>query len=134
MPSIEQQSPPLRGLIVDDQILVCELMAGALEYFGFDVAGFAHDGLEAIDKARTLQPDFIVMDGYMPEMNGIEATQRILEERAVPIVICTGMMDADLVDQAREAGARGFLVKPFPTERLQSILHEILGCAPVKAA
>ena len=134
MHSAEQQPLQLRGLIVDDQILVCELMAGVLEYFGFGVAGFAHDGREAIDKARTLQPDFIVMDGYMPEMNGIEATQKILEERAVPIVICTGMMDAHLIDQAKEAGASAFLVKPFPTERLQSILNQVLGARALPAA
>jgi response regulator NasT len=134
MHSAEQPSPQPRGLIVDDQLLICELMAGALEHFGFDVAGFAHDGRDAIQKARLLLPDFIVMDGLMPEMSGIEATQRILEERAVPIVICTGMMDAHLAEEAKQAGARAFLVKPFATERLHSILNEILSLTPKAAA
>jgi CheY-like chemotaxis protein len=114
-----------RALIVDDHPLVRTLTAKAVEHFGFEVADFAQDGEEAVMKARTCLPDFIVMDQDMPKMDGITATRQILAERHVPILICTGVISAELMADALRAGAYAVLVKPCPSDRLREHLGRL---------
>ena len=84
-----------------------------LESAGLKVVGEARDGEEAVRLAAELEPDMILMDVRMPEIDGVEAARRILAARQVPIVMVTAFAERDIVQQASEAGAFGYLVKPF---------------------
>ncbi len=78
----------------------------------------AKDGLEAVELARSEQPDLAVLDVKMPRLDGIEAARRILDERPIPIVMLTAYGQDELVARAVEAGVFGYLVKPFREQDL----------------
>ena len=84
-----------------------------LKRAGFEVVGEAHDGEEAVQLARELEPDLAIMDVKMPKLDGIEAARKILDERPIPIVMLTAYGQQELVSRAIEAGVFGYLVKPF---------------------
>ncbi|HVG87409.1 MAG TPA: response regulator [Gaiellales bacterium] len=84
-----------------------------LERAGFQVVAEARDGREAVELAAERQPDLAVMDVKMPEMDGIEAARRIIEQRPIPIVMLTAFTERDLVSRAVDAGVFAYLVKPF---------------------
>ncbi len=113
--------PVYRLLIVDDQALVRAGFKMILEAEpDMDVVGEATDGLEALKAARELQPDVVLMDVRMPELDGIEATRRLITEENVPtkvIMLTTFDMD-EYVYEALRAGASGFLLKDVPPEQL----------------
>src|SRR5205814_4396004 len=85
---------------------------------GCEVCGEGKDREEAIDLARSEQPDLAVLDVKMPKIDGIEAARRILEELPIPIVMLTAYGQEELVSRAVEAGAFGYLVKPFREQDL----------------
>ena len=103
----------LRVLLVDDHALVRRGFRRMLEDEPtFDVAGEASDGLEAVELAQELRPDVIVMDCALPQMNGIEASRRILAMLPETAILMLSMHSEDtLVKQALEAGARGYILK-----------------------
>lgn len=103
----------LRVLLVDDHALVRRGFRRMLEDEPtFDVAGEASDGLEAVELAQELHPDVIVMDCALPQMNGIEASRRILAMLPETAILMLSMHSEDtLVKQALEAGARGYILK-----------------------
>ena len=78
----------------------------------------AKDGLEAVELARSEQPDLAVLDVKMPRLDGIEAARRIYAERPLPIVMLTAFGDRRLVAKAVDAGVFGYLVKPFREQDL----------------
>src|SRR5213079_1099709 len=80
---------------------------------GLDVCAEARDGEEAVALAREHAPDLAIMDVKMPNVDGIEAARRILDERPIPIVMLTAYGQDELVSRAIEAGVFGYLVKPF---------------------
>jgi AmiR/NasT family two-component response regulator len=84
-----------------------------LERAGFEVVAEARNGVEAVELASQREPDLAVMDVKMPELDGIDAARRILEERPMPIVMLTAFSEAALVGRAIDAGVFGYLVKPF---------------------
>ncbi|MFL6041973.1 MAG: ANTAR domain-containing response regulator [Gaiellales bacterium] len=84
-----------------------------LERAGFQVVAEARDGREAVELAAERQPDLAVMDVKMPEMDGIEAARRIIEQRPIPVVMLTAFSERDLVASAVDAGVFAYLVKPF---------------------
>ena len=95
----------VRVLVVDDTDHVRKMLAEMLELDGFEVVGEAGSGVAAVDLVETTNPDVIVMDYKMPEMDGLEAAKSI---RATPpdqaIVLYTAYLDADLEREAKEAG------------------------------
>jgi len=112
---------PVRVLIVDDQALVRTGFRMILEAEpDLEVVGEAADGQEAVAQARRLSPDVVLMDVRMPEMDGIEATRRVLEaESAAAKVVMLTTFDMDeYVYEALRAGASGFLLKDVPPEQL----------------
>jgi two-component system, response regulator PdtaR len=84
-----------------------------LERAGFEVVAEARDGHEAVELAAAHEPDVVVMDVKMPNLDGIEAARMILNRRPIPIVMLTAFSETDLVDRAVDAGVFGYLVKPF---------------------
>jgi DNA-binding NarL/FixJ family response regulator len=110
-----------RILIVDDQAMVRTGFRMILESEeDIDVAGEASDGAEAIERARELQPDVILMDIRMPKLDGLEATRRILAgaaPNAKVLVLTTFDLD-EYVYESLRAGASGFMLKDAPPEQL----------------
>jgi AmiR/NasT family two-component response regulator len=104
---------PLRILVAEDETIIRLDLKDLLERAGFEVCAEARDGLEAVDLARSEQPDLAIMDVKMPGQDGIEAARRILDERPIPIVMLTAYGQEELVSRAVEAGVFGYLVKPF---------------------
>ncbi len=119
----------IRVLLADDHALFREGLAGLLEKEeGFDVVGEARDGAEAVDKARQLEPDVVLMDISMPKMDGIAATQEI--RRHVPsakIVMLTVLEEDKKLFEAIKGGAHGYLIKNVPPhslfETLRGVVH-----------
>jgi DNA-binding NarL/FixJ family response regulator/class 3 adenylate cyclase len=115
------ERPVVRVLIVDDQALVRAGFRMILEAeTDIEVVGEAADGREAVDEARRLKPDVILMDVRMPEVDGIEATRRLLgqDETETKIVMLTTFDMDEYVYDALRAGASGFLLKDVPPEQL----------------
>jgi DNA-binding NarL/FixJ family response regulator len=112
----------IRVLIVDDQELVRTGFRLFLETQpGLDVVGEAGDGEEAIERARTLRPDVVLMDIRMPTMDGVEATAKLTSgaiEPAPRVLVLTTFDLDEYVFGALRAGAAGFLLKDAPRERL----------------
>jgi AmiR/NasT family two-component response regulator len=107
-----------RVLIAEDETIIRLDLKHLLERAGFDICAEAKDGLEAVELARSEDPDVAVLDVKMPRLDGIEAARRILDERPIPIVMLTAYGQDELVSRAVEAGVFGYLVKPFREQDL----------------
>jgi response regulator NasT len=103
----------MKVLIAEDETIIRLDLKTLLERAGHEVVGEAKDGSEAVALAEQLPVDLIVMDVKMPQVDGIEAARRILATRPLPIVMLTAYAQSDLVERAADAGAFGYLVKPF---------------------
>jgi DNA-binding NarL/FixJ family response regulator len=118
----------IRILLVDDQALVRAGFRMILDAEPeMEVVGEAGDGREAIDQVRVLSPDIVLMDIRMPELDGLEATRRILEsgDEAPKILMLTTFDLDEYVYEALRAGASGFLLKDTPPEQLVSAIEVI---------
>jgi DNA-binding NarL/FixJ family response regulator len=117
----------VRVLIVDDQALVRAGFRMILESEpGIEIVGEAVDGLEAVEAARTLKPDVVLMDIRMPNLDGLEATRRMLEDGSGPRVLMLTTLDLDEhVYEALRAGASGFMLKDTPPEQLVAAIHVV---------
>jgi len=103
----------IRVVIADDESIICMDLREMLGNLGYLVVGEAGDGRSAVNLARELRPDVVLMDIKMPDMDGIEAARILTEERVAPVVLLTAFSQRDLVDRAKEAGVVGYLVKPI---------------------
>ena len=119
---------PKRILIVDDAIFMRNMIKDIFAGSAFEVVGEAANGLEAVEKHRELKPDLTTMDIVMPFKSGIEATKEILLENSkAVIVMCSALGQESLVMEAIEAGASDFIVKPFKSEDVLSVVKKVLG-------
>jgi two-component system chemotaxis response regulator CheB len=113
---METNKPPIRVLIVEDSQVARQLLVSILQGApDFQVVGTAENGVEAVQMTRQLQPDVIAMDVYMPEMDGLEATRRIMAEMPRPIVMVSASFNKNertLSFDALQAGALSILEKP----------------------
>jgi response regulator NasT len=122
----------LRILVAEDETIIRLDLRALLESAGFEVCAEARDGVEAVELARSAEPDLALLDVKMPRLDGIEAARRILDERPIPIVMLTAYGQDELVSRAVEAGVFGYLVKPFretdllPAIRTATARHEEL--------
>lgn len=114
-------------LTVEDDPIVRADLRLILEDHGFDVCPDARNGVEAVELARKHRPDLILMDLNLPELGGVEATRRILDERDVPIVALTGDVAGDSIRRAVEARAVDHITKPFSNAELVGTLRDVLA-------
>jgi DNA-binding NarL/FixJ family response regulator len=115
-----------RILVVDDHPLTRDALAGLLAQHGFDVVGMASSGDEAIEQARELQPQIVLLDLSMPGMDGLAALPRVRE--AAPdaeVVVLTASEDESNLLAAIRAGAAGYLLKSEPPERIVEFLRGV---------
>jgi len=102
-----------RVLIVDDEPVIRLDLRTMLEAMGHTVVGEADNGADALRLARALQPDLVIADIMMPEMDGIELARRLARERIAPVLILTAYSEPEMILGADSAGVLGYLVKPF---------------------
>ena len=103
----------MRVLIAEDEAIIRMDLREMLEEEGHDVVAEARDGAEAIELVRQHRPDVVFMDINMPGVDGIQAARVIGEERLAPVVMVTAFSQAGYVQEASEAGAMAYVVKPF---------------------
>ncbi len=116
-----------RIVIADDEPLIRIDLRENLEGLGYEVVGEAADGKHAVELARKLRPDIVIMDIKMPEMSGIEALRVLTEENVAPVLLLTAYGEGDLVQQASDAGAVAYLVKPYRQSDLQPHIEVALA-------
>ncbi|WP_420175716.1 ANTAR domain-containing response regulator [Luteococcus sp. OSA5] len=119
--------PKPRVVVAEDEALIRMDLVELLADEGYDVVGQAGDGEAAVEMARELQPDLVVMDVKMPKMDGITAAEKIAEERIAPVVMLTAFSQRDLVERAREAGAMAYVVKPFDASDVVPAIEIAIG-------
>ncbi|GAA5154240.1 response regulator [Pseudonocardia eucalypti] len=113
-------APPVahRVLIAEDEALIRLDLAEMLREEGYEVVAEATDGESAVQLARELRPSLAILDIKMPKVDGISAAATIVEERIAPVVMLTAFSQRELIEQARDAGAMAYLVKPFARHEL----------------
>jgi response regulator NasT len=111
------QATRARVLIAEDDAIIRMDLKEMLEEEQYEVIE-ASDGATAVDLARASDPELVILDIKMPVMDGLEAAERISEERIAPVLILTAYSQRELVEQAAQAGAMAFLVKPFQKQDL----------------
>ena len=117
---------PLRIMVVDDSGLTVKKMVKLLEELGHDVAAVASTGQQAVEEYAAVAPDIVAMDITMPDLDGIEATRRIMAVAPdARIVIVTSHGQEQMVMDAIEAGAMGYILKPVKIEKLKETLETV---------
>lgn len=119
----------MRILAVDDSATMRELLGSTLQAAGYEVL-MASDGAEALEQARRGSTDLVITDLHMPRMDGIRLVRELrgLERfRLVPILMLTTESDPTMKQQAKAAGATGWIVKPFDPGRLIGAIKRVLG-------
>ena len=115
-------------LIVDNECLTRLEIEGMLTDLGYDVAGQAETGAEAVAMARELNPDLILMDVKMPgEMNGIDAAREIKAELKIPIIFISGYGDPEYIEAAKEIASFGYVMKPFDEREVHAFVEIALS-------
>lgn len=117
-----------RVLIVDDAAFMRIKLKDILEKNGYEVAGEAQNGNEAVEKFNELNPDIVTMDITMPEKDGVEALKEIKQiDSSAIVLMCSAMGQQTMVMDAIRAGASDFIVKPFDTERVIKALDKAVN-------
>lgn len=126
LPTRTLVTPDLRVLLVDDHPLFLEGLRNLLVSEGIQVVGLAHDGLEALARARRLRPQVILMDVHMPRCDGVTATRLIKAEMPeITIVMLTMSEDEHDLFEAVKSGASGYLLKRLEAAEFFSYLTEL---------
>ena len=107
-----------RIIIADDEPLMRLDLQEMLENLGHEVVGQAGEGRAAVELARELQPDLVILDIKMPELDGVSAARVLAEERVAPVLLLTAYSDREFIDGARDAGVMGYIVKPYGEAQL----------------
>ena len=118
---------PVRVVIAEDEAIIRLDLKETLQEEGYDVVGETGRGDEAVDLVRSLEPDLAILDIKMPGMDGLTAARAISAERLCAVLILTAFSQRELVEQARDAGALAYLVKPFQKSELIPAMEMAIG-------
>jgi len=118
---------PVRVVIAEDEAIVRLDLKEILEEEGYVVAAETGRGDDAVTLVRQHQPDLAILDIKMPGLDGISAAREITGEHLCAVLILTAFSQRDLIEQAREAGALAYLVKPFQKSELLPAIEMALG-------
>ena len=116
-----------RVVIAEDEAIIRLDLKETLEEEGYDVVGETGRGDEAVQLVRDLSPDLAILDIKMPGIDGLEAARAITADRKAAVLILTAFSQRDLIEQARDAGALAYLVKPFQRSELIPAVEVALG-------
>ena len=126
-----KDNKPVRYLVVDDSVFARKNLIKMIEMFGGEVAGEAGDGLTAIAEFNRTKPDIVLMDITMPQMEGIEAVERIVRQHGeARIVMVSSVGYQENILAALQKGAKHFVQKPVKPEVLYEILRYVLSDDP----
>jgi two-component system, response regulator PdtaR len=125
VPTASDQST--RVVIAEDEAIIRLDLKELLEEEGYEVVGETGRGDEAVELVRNLSPDLAILDIKMPGMDGLSAARHIAGERLAAVLILTAFSQRDLVEQARDAGAMSYIVKPFQKSDLIPAIEVALG-------
>lgn len=114
---------PLRILLAEDEFLVLIGLKSNVEQLGYHVVGEATDGESAVQLAIEKEPDLVIMDINMPNLDGIEAIKKINEKVLIPSIIVSGYHDEDLIRRANEEGVLYYLIKPIDIKDLEIAIN-----------
>lgn len=114
-------------LIVDDAAFMRMMIKDILSKNGYNIVGEAENGGKAVEKFKELDPDLVIMDITMPEVDGIEAVKQIKKvDESARIVMCSAMGQQAMVIESIQAGAKDFIVKPFQADRVLEAVKKAL--------
>ena len=115
-------------LICDDAAFMRMMIKDILTKNGYNVAGEAENGLKAVEKFKEVNPDLVLMDITMPEMDGIQALKEIKKiDGGAKVIMCSAMGQQSMVIEAIQSGAKDFIVKPFQADRVLESIRKVLG-------
>lgn len=115
-------------LITDDALFMRVTLKNILVANGYEIAGEATNGQEAVEKYAAVKPDLVLMDITMPIMDGISATKAIkTNDPSANVIMCTAMGQKNMVIEAIQAGAKDFIVKPFQPDRVLDSIKKLIG-------
>jgi two-component system, response regulator PdtaR len=118
---------PLRVVIAEDEAIIRMDLRETLEEEGYEVIGETGRGDQAVELVRSLHPDLAILDIKMPGMDGLEAARIINGEKICGVLMLTAFSQREIVEQARDAGALAFLVKPFQKSDLIPAIEVAMG-------
>ena len=119
---------PVRYLVVDDSVFARKNLSKLIELYGGELAGEAGDGCTAITEYDRLQPDIVLMDITMPQMEGIEAAERIVRQHPqARIIMVSSVGYQENIVAALQKGARHFVQKPVKPEVLHEVIKYVMG-------
>jgi two-component system, response regulator PdtaR len=118
---------PTRVVIAEDEAIIRLDLKELLQEDGYDVVGETGRGDEAVELVRDLRPDLVILDIKMPGLDGLSAAREIARDRLAAVLMVTAFSQRELVEQARDAGALAYLVKPFQKSDLIPAIEVALG-------
>jgi two-component system, response regulator PdtaR len=118
---------PTRVVIAEDEAIIRLDLKETLEEEGYEIVGETGRGDEAVQMVRDLGPDLAILDIKMPGLDGLSAAREITSENLAAVLILTAFSQRDLIEQARDAGALAYLVKPFQRSELVPAVEVALG-------
>ena len=115
-------------LVVDDAAFMRMMLKDILTKGGYEIAGEAADGVEAVARYNELHPDLVTLDITMPNKDGIHALKHIkAADPAATCIMCSAMGQQSMVIEAIQSGAKDFIVKPFQADRVLESIRKVLG-------
>ena len=118
---------PTRIILAEDDAVIRLDLKEELERQGYLVVGQVGDGQSAVNLARELRPDLVVMDIRMPEMDGIAAAELLTREKLAPVLLLTAYSEDDLIERARNAGVVHYVTKPWRQSDLKPAIEIALS-------
>ena len=115
-------------LICDDAAFMRMMIKDIRTKNGYNVAGEAENGLRGVEKYKEVNPDLVLMDITMPEMDGIQALREIKKvDPNASVIMCSAMGQQAMVIESIQAGAKDFIVKPFQADRVIEAVKKVVG-------
>ncbi len=119
----EAQTSATRIVVAEDETLIRLDLVEMLGEQGYEVVGQASNGEQAVELARELRPDVVIMDVKMPVLDGLGAAERIHADALCPVIMLTAFSQTELVERARDAGVMAYVVKPFNADDLRPAIE-----------
>lgn len=111
-------------MIAEDEAVIALRLEQMLERMGYDVPGIAYSGEEALEKARYLEPDLILMDILMPgELDGIDVAQMVKSELNIPVIFLTAFAEDTVIERAKKAEPFGYILKPIQDREIKAAVE-----------
>lgn len=122
-----RQEGRIRAVIADDEAFIRQVLVKMLERIDVEVVGVAENGRQALELYLQKQPDIVILDIAMPEMDGLETLRQLLaRDPQARVLMCTSFSSKQYVVEAVKIGAKGYLNKPFDLDKIREKIHKIV--------